>query len=176
VRIEPATPSDLAEIRAVYAHGREVQRVLHSIVWPEFEDERILAEIEGRNLFRIMTDAGLAGIFSVAYEDGAIWGPLERGAHVYLHRIARAPGVAGGRLVDVVLAWGEAQCARLDREGLRLDTWANNTALIAFYERRGFTLVAERTLDADPRLAAHYHGNTFALLERRRATRDAATE
>lgn len=176
MRIEPATPSDLAEIRAVYAHGREMQRALHSIVWPEFADERILAEVEAGNLLRIVSDRALAGIFSVAYEDGAIWGPLERGTHIYLHRIARAPGAAGGGLVDAVLAWADAQCARLDREGLRLDTWANNTALIAFYERRGFILVAERTLDADPRLAAHYHGNTFALLERRRTARDVATE
>lgn len=168
MRIELATPTDLSEIRAVYAHGRKLQRAAHSIVWPGFTDATILAEVEAGNLYRIVIEAGLAGIFSVAYEDGLIWGSLERGAHVYLHRIARAPGVAGGGLVDVVLDWAEAQCARLEREGLRLDTWANNTALIAFYERRGFRLVAERTLGADPKLAAHYHGNTFALLERSR--------
>ena len=47
-----------------------------------------------------------------------------------------------------------------------MDTWAGNTALIALYERRGFRLVEERRLEADPRLAEHYHGNSFALLER----------
>ena len=176
MRIELATPADLSEIRAVYAHGREMQRAAHSIVWPEFTDATILAEVEAGNLFRIVTDAGLAGIFSVAYEDGLIWGALERGAHIYLHRIARAPGVAGGGLVDAVLDWAEARCARLEREGLRLDTWANNTALIAFYERRGFRLIAERTLGADPNLAAHYHGNTFALLEKSCSASDTASD
>lgn len=166
MQIELATPVDLAEIQGVYAHGRAVQRAQQSIVWPEFPDSVILAEMKAGNLFRILTDAGLAGIFSVAYEDAAIWGPLERGAHIYLHRIARAPGAASGGLIDAVLSWTESKCAQLGREGLRLDTWASNAALIAFYERRGFRLVAERTLSADPQLAAHYHGNTFALLER----------
>lgn len=151
----------------MYAHGRAVQRAQRSITWPEFPDDVILAEMKAGKLFRIVTDAELAGIFSVAYEDGAIWGPLERGAHIYLHRIARAAGTASGGLIDAVLAWAEARCAQLGREGLRLDTWASNAALIAFYERRGFHLVGERTLGADPQLAAHYHGNTFALLERR---------
>lgn len=175
MQIEPATPADLADIRAVYAHGRDVQRAQHSIVWPEFTDSTILAEVDAGNLFRIVTDAGLAGIFSVAYEDAAIWGPLERGAHIYLHRIARAPGVKSGGIVDAVLAWADARCARLDREGLRLDTWVSNAALIAFYERRGFRLVGERTLGADPQLAAHYHGNTFALMERPCGAHDVAT-
>lgn len=167
MRVTLATPSDLTEIRAAYAHGRAVQRAEESIVWPEFSDGRILAEVDAGNLLRVLNDAGLVGIFSVAYEDALIWGALERGAHIYLHRIARAPGATSGGLVDAALEWAEARCVQLGREGLRLDTWASNAPLIAFYERRGFRLVENRTLGADPRLAPHYHGNTFALLERR---------
>lgn len=163
--IEPASPDDLSAVRGIYEHARVVQRARHSIQWPEFSNATILSEIERGRLFRVSADDSIAGIFSVAYEDGAIWGPHERGAHIYLHRIARAPASPGG-LVDLILIWADAECLRLGREGLRMDTWARNAALIAFYGERGFRLVEERRLGDDPRLAAHYHGNSFALLER----------
>ena len=136
------------------------------MVWPEFTDAAILGEIDARHLFRVVVDDAIVGVFSVAYEDPAIWGPYERGAHLYLHRIARAAQYPGRGLMDAILAWAGHQCTVLGRDGLRVDTWASNTTLIAFYQRRGFRLVGERRLGADPRLPPHYHGNAFALLER----------
>jgi hypothetical protein len=165
--IEAATPRDLAVVRAIYDYARDVQRARHSIQWPEFSDATILSEIEKGRLMRVSAGDAISGIFSVAYEDPAIWGPHERGVHIYLHRIARAAASPAG-LVDLILVWADAECQRLGREGLRMDTWARNTALIAFYGERGFRLVEERRLGDDPSLAAHYHGNSFALLERAR--------
>jgi len=166
MRIEPATPGDLADIRAAYEHGRVTQREQGSIVWPEFTDAAILSEITAQHLFRVVIESATVGVFSVAYDDPAIWGSHERGAHLYLHRIARAAEYPGRGLMDAILTWAGQQCTQLGRDGLRMDTWASNTALIGFYQRRGFRLVAERQLGADPRLPAHYHGNAFALLER----------
>ena len=166
MRIEPATQHDLGDIRAAYEHGRVIQRDQGSIVWPEFTDAAILAEVESRRLFRVVDDDAIVGTFSIAYEDPAIWGSHERGAHLYLHRIARAAHYPGRGLMDAILAWAVHECARLGRDGLRVDTWASNAALIGFYQGRGFRLVAERRLGADPRLPPHYHGNAFALLER----------
>ena len=117
-----------------------------------------------QRLFRVV-DGTLVGIFSVAYEDEAIWGEHERGAHIYLHRIARAPGSRDARLVDAVLAWARAECRARGRAGLRMDTWSNNATLIAYYQRLGFDVVAHRRIEVDPRLPAHYHGTEFALLE-----------
>ena len=164
--IEPAAPHDLADIRAAYEHGRITQREQGSVVWPEFTDAAILGEIDARQLFRVVVDDAIVGVFSVAYEDPAIWGSHERGAHLYLHRIARAAQYPGRGLMDAILTWAGQQCTLLGREGLRMDTWASNEALIGFYQRRGFHLVAEHTLGPDPRLPPHYHGNAFALLER----------
>lgn len=166
MRVEPATSADLPAVRAAYADGRRIQREQGSTVWPEFSDAAILAEIEGGQLFRVVDGAMLAGVFSVAHEDPAIWGDHERGEHIYLHRIARAAGYPGRGLVDAVLAWAAARCEGLGRSGLRMDTWAGNEALIAYYGRFGFTLVDRRRIAADPRLAPHYHGIELALLER----------
>jgi ribosomal protein S18 acetylase RimI-like enzyme len=166
MQIEPATAADLSDIRAAYAHARATQREQGSSVWPEFTDTAILAEIAAEALYRVVIDQSIVGVFSVAYEDSAIWGAHEVGAHLYLHRIARAARYPGRGLVDVILAWADQQCTRLKRSGLRMDTWASNGALIGFYLRRGFHLVEERRLDVDPRLPPHYYGESFALLER----------
>lgn len=166
MRIEPASPDDLASVRAAYVHGRITQRAQGSIVWPEFSDAAILSEIDAGLLFRVIADDAIVGVFSVAYDDAAIWGAHERGAHIYLHRIARAADFPGRGLVDAILAWADGQCTALGRIGLRMDTWANNTALIEFYGRRGFRLLGHARIGVDQRLASHYHGNEFALLER----------
>ena len=174
MRVEPATPADLPAARAAYAHGRRLQREQGSTVWPEFADAAILAEIDAGRLLRVLDGAAVAGVFSVAREDPAIWGELERGAHVYLHRIARAPAWRGRGLIDAVLAWAAGECRALGREGLRMDTWASNDALVAYYRRLGFALVGRRRIAPDAPLPAHYHGTELALLERPETARAAA--
>lgn len=166
LRIDVATSGHLAEIRQVYEHARTIQWQQGSTVWPEFSDAAILAEISEQHLFRVVEGETVVGIFSVAYEDEAIWGEHERGAHIYLHRIARAPGSRDARLVDAVLAWGRAECRARGRAGLRMDTWSDNAALIAYYQRLGFDVVGHRRIEVDQRLPVHYHGSEFALLEK----------
>jgi ribosomal protein S18 acetylase RimI-like enzyme len=166
LQVDVATSDHLAEVRQVYEHARAIQRQQGSTVWPEFSDAAILAEISAHHLFRVVDGNTVVGIFSVAYEDEAIWGEFERGAHIYLHRIARAPGSRDTRLVDAVLAWAHAECRARGRAGLRMDTWSNNATLIAYYQRLGFDVVGQRRIEVDDRLPEHYHGIEFALLEK----------
>src|SRR5688572_15636958 len=105
MRVEPAAPDDLSAVRAAYADAREIQQEQGAILWPEFPDASILAEVEAGRLFRVVDGDALVGVFSVAYEDEAIWGEHERGAHIYLHRIARAATYPGRGLIGAVLAW-----------------------------------------------------------------------
>ena len=166
LRVEPATPADLSAIRGAYARGREIQREQGESVWPEFAEDALLAEIRAGTLLRIMDDDTVAGVFSAVYEDPAIWGELERGQHIYLHRIARAENYSGGSIVEALVSWAVARCEELGREGLRIDTWATNAPLNAYYAKFGFQFVGHRRMPADPRLSVHYHGTELALLER----------
>jgi GNAT superfamily N-acetyltransferase len=166
LRIEAATPGDLGDVKDAYAHGRRIQRDQGTLGWPEFTDAAILAEINDGRLFKVHDGDALAGVFSVTYDDGPIWGARERGAHIYIHRIARAASFTGRGLLDAIFAWSDGHCASLGRDGLRMDTWASNIALIKIYERHGFQLLGFQHIGQDPRLAAHYHDNDFALLER----------
>jgi ribosomal protein S18 acetylase RimI-like enzyme len=165
MRVEPATPSDLPEIRAAYANGRAVQLEQGSPLWPEFPDSAILAEISSGALHRVVDEGALVGVFTSVYEDAALWGERERRAHIYLHRIARASTYPGRGLVDAVLAWAQTRGEELGFEGLRMDTWASNDALIAFYGKRGFALVG-RTRIANDSPLPHYRGLELALMER----------
>jgi ribosomal protein S18 acetylase RimI-like enzyme len=134
--------------------------------WPVFPDHAILEEVADGRLFLLYEGEETAGVFSVAYADPAIWGALERGAHLYLHRIARSPAWRGRGLVEAVLVWAEVRARELGRDGLRMDTWASNVPLIAYYQRLGFALLGTRVVPDDPRLPPHYHGLELALLER----------
>lgn len=165
MRIEAAELSDLPAVRAVYAGAREIQRERDAILWDEFPPQLTVAELETGRLFRVMDGDEMAGVFSVAYADEAIWGERERGEHIYLHRIARALTYPGRGIMGAVLEWAWAECQRLGRTGLRIDTWASNQALIDFYERQGFRLVGQRRIGVEPRLAPHYQGIELALLE-----------
>ena len=165
MRVEPARSDHLPAVQAAYDDARTFQRAQGGVLWPEFPDAAVLAEIDRGHLLRVLEGDSLVGVFSVAYRDPAIWGELERGAHIYLHRIARAATYSGRGLLDAVLTWARGECRALGRDGLRMDTWASNTALIAYYERQGFQLIGRRRLAADPRLPAHYHGIELALLE-----------
>lgn len=166
MKVETASQSDLPAIRSCYADGRAVQRETGSPLWPEFTDSAILAEISSGALHRVVDEETLVGVFSAVYDDEPIWGELERGAHIYLHRIARAKSYDGRGLVDAVIAWALARAEALGREGLRMDTWASNDALIAYYRKREFTLLGTRRIPADSPLSEHYRGIDLALLER----------
>lgn len=163
--VESATIADLGAILGAYEHAQVMQREQHAPTWPGFSNESILSEIDDGRLYRIMDGAAIAGVFTVAYHDPAIWGDMERSAHIYLHRIARTEHRASGRIMDAVISWGSARCEELGREGLRIDTWAANPALIAYYGTFGFDLVTTRRMGDDPRLSPHYHGLELALLE-----------
>src|SRR3982751_2161219 len=165
MHVETATPAHLAEVRAAYADARARQAAHRAFEWPEFSEQSILDEIKSGRVFRVLDGDAFVGVFSVAYEDPAIWEEDERGAHIYLHRIARAASYPGRGLVDAVLTWAIAQCEALGREGLRIDTWGRNDPLIAFYESRGFIFVRNRMMGSDPRLPPHYDGLYLALME-----------
>ena len=165
MRVEPASPADLPAIRAAYAHGRAMQLASGSEQWPEFPDTAILAEITSGSLLRVLDGDDLVGVFTAVYEDPALWAERERHAHIYLHRIARAPTYPGRGLVDAVLDWAQARAEEFGLEGLRMDTWASNDALIAYYGKRGFALVGKTRISNESPLP-HYRGLELALMER----------
>lgn len=165
MRVQHAKVDSLAAICAAYEAGRQRQRALGAPEWPVFAEQAILSEIAAGQLFLVLREDALAGVFTVVYEDPAIWDDAEQSAYLYLHRIARAEAFDGRGMIDAVLAWARAECTRRGCAGLRMDTWANNETLIAYYQRLGFRCVGRKRIVPDPRLPPHYHNLELALLE-----------
>jgi len=164
--IGPASPGDLPAIRAAYEAARILQERTGSRVWPAFDDQSILADVAAERVFCVFRGEALAGVFTMVDADPIIWGELERGAHLYLHRIARAAGCTVNGLFDVVLRWARLVAQSLGKEGIRMDTWASNAALIEYYKRHGFILIDRRTMPQGCDLPPHYYGTELALLEK----------
>lgn len=165
LHIGAATPSDLQAIHAAYRHGRTMQLALSNVAWPGFTDEQIVREMELGHLYAIRQHKIVIGIFSMIEDDSLLWESLECGAHLYLHRITRAPEYDGTGLFDVLVRWAHRECLRRGRVGLRMDTWASNETLLRYYRSRGFALIGVKRIPADERLSPHYHGIELALLE-----------
>jgi len=165
VRIRPATPDDLPAIRAAYEAARMLQERTGSKVWPTFADDAILREVAEQQVFGVFKGGTLAGVFTLLDADPLIWGDLERGEHLYIHRMARAAGCTLPGLIDSILRWARQACLALGRAGLRMDTWASNAALVDYYERHGFHVVERRTMAPESSLPRHYHGLELVLLE-----------
>lgn len=164
MNVEPASIGDLPRIQEAYAESRRRQLECGTLVWPEFSDASLIAEVRARKLFRVM-DNDMMGTFAVTYEDPAVWGERERGAHVYLHRIARSPSGTSRGLLRSVIEWACAHSRELQREGIRLDTAAASSQLVAYYEQAGLVVVGRHIIGPDPTLPTHYHGTEVALFE-----------
>ena len=165
MNVEPASIRDLSRIQEAYAEGRRRQQESSTLVWPVFSDESLMSEIRERKLFCIMDNDTMIGTFAITYEDQAVWGDRERGAHVYLHRISRSPSGTSRGLLHSVVNWACAHSRELQREGIRMDTAAASRKLISYYEQAGFVVVGQHVIGPDPTLPAHYHGTEVALFE-----------
>ncbi len=165
MNVKPASIGDLSRIQEAYAEGRRRQQERGTLVWPEFLDASLISEVRARKLFRVMDNDAMVGTFAIAYEDQAVWGDRERGAHVYLHRIARSPWSTSRGLLQSVVGWACAHSRELQREGIRMDTAAASSHLVAYYEQAGFVVVSRHVIGPDPTLPSHYHGTEVALFE-----------
>jgi ribosomal protein S18 acetylase RimI-like enzyme len=83
-------------------------------------------------------DGAPAGGFTLQWQDVEVWGERAPDAG-YLHSLCVRRADAGSGLSAALLDYALARVAA-GRAWLRLDCWAGNTALRAFYERHGFSL------------------------------------
>jgi ribosomal protein S18 acetylase RimI-like enzyme len=93
--------------------------------------EVFLAPCEGRNV----------GTFCLEWQDhDGYWDDRgDDGAAGYLYTIAVPRDLRGQRIGEQMLAWAEDHIASRGRTFARLDCWCKNDALIAYYERLGYS-------------------------------------
>jgi GNAT superfamily N-acetyltransferase len=166
MRIVRSDPSHLPVFESLW-HGAAT--FMHGIgvpAWTTFPEALIRADMaDGRHFLGLDADLGCVGYFSVTWRDEAIWQDRDRDDAIYIHRMCGNTAIRGQRFAEHVFVWAMTFARAEGRAFVRMDTWAENERLIAYYERCGFLRIATRVIGDEPRLPAHYQGISLALFE-----------
>lgn len=166
MHIAATDPSCLPLFRELWDAAAVFQRSIGAPAWAEFP-ERILAGdmAEGRHFMGVRDDGACLGYFSIIWRDEAIWQQRDRDDAIYIHRMCGNASTRGRSFTVGVFDWAMSFAARAGRAFVRMDTWAENARLIAYYERCGFVRIGTRVIGDEPRLPPHYQGISLALFE-----------
>ncbi len=166
LRIVPSVSSRLAEFRQFWDAAVAWQTARGLPLSPPFPEHLIRPEMaDGLHFMGLRRDDLCAGFFSVTLSDRVLWGERDRDDGIYIHRMCVNPLAKGERFAAGVLAWAHGHAAGRGRAFVRLDTWADNDRLVAYYGGCGYRLVGFRDVGDAPTLSAHYHGIRLALFE-----------
>lgn len=146
LHIEPANESDVDDVISIIV---EVAHWLHSRGidqwWPTDRFKRRQPWIErakhGELYLARLSNAPIATL-TIQWEDVPTWGEQAPNAG-YIHRLAVRRVFAGKGIGRALLSWAEESIKAKMKEFSRLDCWAKNTALRAYYESVGYALVKE---------------------------------
>jgi ribosomal protein S18 acetylase RimI-like enzyme len=133
-----AVPEDVAEARALMADVTTwlLDRGIRQ--WTEAPPTEYLQEkVRRGELYVARYGAQIVGILSLHWADPETWGARPDDAG-YVHNLAVHRAFAGYEIGRRLLEWAEGQIAAAGRLYVRLDCWAENPALIRYYEQTGY--------------------------------------
>lgn len=145
--ISQAVAGDSAKI---YPHMEEVRRWLRergSDQWSSpFTPTWIENQIELGQYFIAYHEGKLAATFRLMWADPDYWGDDDTPA-LYLHTLAVNSAFSGKGIGGQILTWAENYARQHDKPYLRLDTGADNPFLVNYYDKAGFVLKGQTSLN-----------------------------
>ena len=157
--------ADLPFIYHLFDEAIVYQRKKGYPVWPDYDRAVLQQDIKDGRQFKVLTPQGIQGVFSVCYSDPIVWRERDQGDAIYLHRIVVNPAFKGQHLVRKVLDWTSVRAREQRLPFLRMDTWADNPVIIAYYRSFGFRIVDHYTTPDSEALPVQQRGNDIVLLE-----------
>jgi DNA-binding MarR family transcriptional regulator/GNAT superfamily N-acetyltransferase len=133
--------------------------------WKGYEKKALIAEVDQHLQYKIVQYHHVLGIFSVSYSDPATWGEWDSGNALFLHRVITHPQFKGQRVFGKVREWALQQAKEKGLGYIRIDTWTDNPAIIAFYEGYGFQVVTARITPDSPDLHAQNRNLRVTLMQ-----------
>ena len=158
-------PNDLPQIFNLFDRSIEYQEKNGFPTWKNYDRSVIAQDVQDKNHFKVVTDSKIAMAFSIRYTDALIWRTKEKGDAIYLHRIVVNPEFKGQKLFGFIFQWAIDQAKNKRLQFVRMDTWANNANIIAYYKSFGFVFVENYTTPNTESLPVHNRNLTLALLE-----------
>ncbi len=156
---------DLDQIFELFEHSIQYQEKKGYPVWRNYDKSAIIKDLADGNQYKVVIDSMTAIVFSVCYTDKVIWRDLDQGNSIYLHRIVVNREFKGQKLFGTILDWAIKQSKQKGFDRIRMDTWAANPTLIAYYKNFGFTFIENYTTPDSKELPVHNRNLALALLE-----------
>lgn len=169
MRIQQAQPQDMPRIQALYTEAILWQRRAGFPFWSDLDAAVIEADIAAGHQSILIIEQQIAGIFSLcppAPMDRDLWHGKNPDAACYINRIIVSAPWRGKALFPAMLNWCDRTLIDQGIHLLRLDTWAESTALIRHYATFSFAYIGERTTSISHNLSPQYRGIRLALMER----------
>lgn len=159
------TYEDLECIYALFEAAIAYIKNKNYVGWTTYDKNFILQDIENELQFKIIEEVEIHCIFSVCLTDALIWREMEKGDAVYIHRIVVNPKFKGQRQFEKVLNWIAEYARKTDLKYIRMDTWAENTNIINYYQSFGFNYIENFTTPNTKELPEQHRNLKVALLE-----------
>lgn len=133
--------------------------------WQGFSRQLVQQEILENRQYKIVINGEVAAIFAVTFNDPEIWEERDAQPSIYIHRIVTHPNFRGYGFVNHIIIWAKEYAKSHQIEFIRMDTWADNEKLLAYYTRCGFNYVGSIDVKANSGLPKHYEGISLNLFE-----------
>ncbi len=164
INIVTSQPDDKATIFAFYDLAIAHQKTVFNKHWQGFSPDLIETELAEKRQYKIMINGVVAGIFAVTFDDVLIWREKDHDA-IYIHRIVTHPDFRGYALVKEIIKWAKVYATSHHLKYIRMDTWADNQKLLAYYTQCGFDFVGTVDMTKTSGLPKHYEGISLSLFE-----------
>jgi GNAT superfamily N-acetyltransferase len=159
----PATSADCDAVMHLLREARDWQRTRGVPVWHEFDAARIAADISGGEVYVAKAQGLVHGTVTLVEDDPIVW--ADRASALYLHRLASARRTAEGGVGALLVRWARTVAVWRCKRWLRLETWEENVAMRAYYERQGFRHVRNQFFPPDSPAPADYRGTVKSLYQ-----------
>lgn len=165
VTITNTTKSDLPAVLRLFEQAISLQGKNGYKVWNSIDQPALERDIENKLQYKIVQATDIFCIFSIQFSDPFIWRDRDQNDAIYLHRIVVNPLFKGQKLFQKVLDWSIQKASQLNLKYIRMDTWAENDRILAYYKSFGFQLIAYHKTSATEALPLQNRNLNVALLE-----------
>ena len=160
-----ATTDDLPVIYQLFEEAILFQKRNNYTGWNSYDKGFIQADIGNGLLYKMVSNDTIICIFSICHRDALIWRQKEKGDAIYLHRIVLNQQFKGEKVFRKVLEWTIQFAHKRNLKFIRIDTWAENEKIIAYYKSHGFLFIENYTTNDTANLPVQHRNLNVALLE-----------
>ena len=165
IKIVNTTKDDLNTILDLFKNAINLQGKNGYKVWDSIDKDGLVKDIEKGLQYKIINGDDVLCIFSVQYNDPYIWRERDKNDAIYLHRIVVNPKFKGQKQFEKVLNWAKQFAKANNLYYVRMDTWADNTKIIEYYQSFGFEIVENYKTGNTPELPIQNRNLNVTLLE-----------